>query len=402
MQSTDNDQSEACRLAETCLRCFISHQTVQVCTNLAARYGRGYGISLAELLPWVLDNQGLDKTWRSHCSAKPGLASQILSKYNPTYGSLTNWTIRLVLQDHHLNLFLVECGLYLISDWAILNNTQLEQLQDILSKRYLLTPLEVEQASILLKTYHNVYREARGKGKAKGKCLDPNEAQLRRMGDLLHQPLQHRLEPIEILEKLHNLANQLRHYQVHARGGTLTTEPIHQPEIQVKAETQAAGETDEAEQLQMQFLQAFQQEGIQSLDLALDQVIRHRIQKSRNVQQGDRFLLALKLLYCERQPMKQIAPQVGLSKQASVTNLLRLNDLRADVRRHMLKHLLSYVQKEAQNYTDPQTLDARLITTLDNLLENLMQEDARQTRTPKNYARKSLFAERLYLYLSQR
>jgi len=405
MTSTNYDQDTTCQLAETCLRCFISHQTVQVCVNLTAKYGKTYGVSLAELLPWVLDNEGLDQEWRSRRSSKPSLASTILATYDPAYGSLTTWTSRLVQQDHDLNQFLVECGLYLTSDWAILNDTNLEQLEEILLKCHLLTPCEVEQASLLLTTYHAVYREDRRNSNIKGKCADPDEAQLARMNKLLHQTTGKLFAAEDMLAKLHDLASQLRQYQTHARGGILTSESIHRPEIQVQAENHMINQTDEADQLQMEFLQAFQQEGLRSLDMAFKQVIDDRLKKCSSPSQGDRMLLALKLFYGQRQSMEEIAPQVGLKGQASVTNLLRLNHLRADVRRHMLKHLLGYVQKEAPSYTDAhhlQQLDTLLETILDALLEDLMQEDARQTKTPKEYGRRSLFAERLCQHLNQR
>jgi len=405
MQSTDVDQAMIGQLAVVCLRCFISHQTVQVCANLVAKYGKNYGFCLAELMPCVLDNWGLDQEWRSPHAIKPGLTNRILATYDPAYGSLTTWTIRLVQQDHDLNQCLVERGLYLLSDWALLNDANLEQLVEVLLKRHLLTPIEVEQASTLLTTYHAVYREDRRNSNIKGKCPDPNQVQLERMSTLIQQATGQQLSPDDILSKLRDLANQLRHDQTHARGGILLTESIHRSEIQAQVENRLTTEMDEADQLQMEFLQAFRREGIRSLDAALEQVISDRLQRCSSPQQGDRVLLALKLFYCQHQSMTEIAPQVGLSGQASVTNLLRLNHLRADVRRHMLKHLLRYVLKEAQNYTDLQRLqqlDEQLEAILDTLLENLMQEDVRRAKTPKHYSSTSVFAERLCQYLKQR
>lgn len=388
------------KLAEVCLRCLISHQTVQVCVNLVSRYGKIYGFRLSELLPWVLDNDGLTKEWRSRRFSNTSLSSRILSTYNPNYGRLTTWVNRLVQQDHGLNQFLIECGFYLTSDWAILNDTTLEQLQDILTECYLFTQSEVDEAIMLLRSYHAVYRENRRHSNLKGRCIVPNEDQLEQMNDWMKQSW----SPNDLLEKLHQLANQLRPYRTHVRGGALLTESMDLPEVQAQADSQTMNATDDLETLQVEFLQAYRQECLHSLDIALKQVIHDRVHRYKKPEKGDRFLRALKLFYCERQPMAKIAPQVGLSRQDNVTNLLQLKNLRADVRRHMLSHLLGYVLKEAPNYTDPQRLqqlDDRLEGILDSLLEDLMQEDAKGCQTPKNYGSASIFAERLCQYLEQ-
>lgn len=229
-----------------------------------------------------------------------------------------------------------------------MNDTTPEQVQDILTPFYLLTQTEVDEAITLLESYHAVYREDRRQSNLKGKCSAPSEIQLEWIGDLMGRSL----PPHDLLAKLHQLADQLRPYRTHARGGSPPTASIDLPEVQAQVDDHAMQAVDEAETLQAEFLQDYWEECLHSLDLALKQVIQDRVYHFRKPEQGDRFMRALKLFYCDRQPMAKIAPQVGLSRQDNVTNLLQLKNLRADVRRHMLSHLLSYVLKEAPNYTD--------------------------------------------------
>ncbi|EDX78320.1 hypothetical protein MC7420_8058 [Coleofasciculus chthonoplastes PCC 7420] len=64
-------------------------------------------------------------------------------------------------QHRELNRFLLEQGVYLISDWAILNDTTPNQLSRIYRDFHHLTDREIQQARILLRSYHSIYRRDR-------------------------------------------------------------------------------------------------------------------------------------------------------------------------------------------------------------------------------------------------
>ncbi|MEB3295230.1 MAG: hypothetical protein VKJ24_18910, partial [Synechococcales bacterium] len=143
-------------LAELSLRCFITSQIEQVCIQLELQFGELHGFRRNDLLPFVLDDDG-----RVDLSQYQPFSCHILNTFEPDRGSLTTWTIRLVKHHRELNQFLLECGVYLLSDWAILNDTTPRKLSRILSSFQPLTSIEIEQACQLLEAYHQVYRRDR-------------------------------------------------------------------------------------------------------------------------------------------------------------------------------------------------------------------------------------------------
>lgn len=81
--------------------------------------------------------------------------------------------MRLVKQHHELNAFLLEQGLCMLSDWAILNDTKPKKLRRVLTQFHHFTDPEVQQAVILLESYHAIYRRDRILQAQKGACPDP-------------------------------------------------------------------------------------------------------------------------------------------------------------------------------------------------------------------------------------
>ncbi|NJR66284.1 MAG: hypothetical protein HC772_14690, partial [Leptolyngbyaceae cyanobacterium CRU_2_3] len=109
-------------LAEVCMRCFISNQIDGICQRLAMQFGSRHGFTHHDLLPYVLDDV-VSVTRRSSSSYR-SLATKILDSYDPDKAGLSTWVHRLVRGQDELEQFLLEQGVYLISDWAILNDTQ--------------------------------------------------------------------------------------------------------------------------------------------------------------------------------------------------------------------------------------------------------------------------------------
>ncbi len=174
--STDTPMSTT---AELCLRCFISYQIVQTCTAIQTQFGNYYGFTLQDLLPYVLNDEG-------KIPADPQcLAMQLLQNFQPTLSSLATWTARTVKQDHGLNRVLVEHGLYLVSDWAILNDTKPAQLPAILTNFHRFSPAEIEHNVALLESYRRVYLPDRLKQRRR-QCAEPTPEQLARMSDCFH------------------------------------------------------------------------------------------------------------------------------------------------------------------------------------------------------------------------
>jgi hypothetical protein len=379
--------------AGLCLRCWISHTIIQICRSLVSQFGDTYKFSLPELLTYVLDDEGA-------LTPDPyiPMAIQVLRGYNPAIAALSTWTTRLVKQNHDLNRCLMEHGLYLVSDWAILNDTKPDQLKRIWIGVYNRTSEQAEQAALILESYRAIYLPDRIAKKSRGKCLDPTPDQLQRIAALLGSSV----SPDTVLSHLRQIAKQLRQYRLERYGSG--NQSFENPAIARAAEGKLI-QPDPEEKSQVEvFWQAYQTQFVTCLDAALERVVRDRVTKLKTEPKTNQFLTALKLFHCQRIAMKEIARQLGLPRQDSVTHLLKLKALRADVQLHMLTDLPRDVSTLAKAFVAPTRL-AQLGQAIQNALEEqvadmLIAED-KKNKTPKEYLQGSLFSERLCLYLDR-
>lgn len=389
-------------LAELCLRCFISRQILIACQSLVRQFGERHHFTIFDILPIVLTDDG-----KIAESFSQSVAHSILSKFRSDRGNLAAWTIRLVKDNRELGEFLLQQGVLRATDWGLLNSIQLEQLRRILKNYYRLRDAEIEQAYDLLESYKAVYVVDRAKQASKGRCLPPTQKQLERISHLIQQKTQQPISPNAVLTRLRQLADRLREYSIVARGGSLPTQSIdavggsHQFDEQ-RADTYERDERNQqAEREQMEFLEAYQQEFMQGLDLALQQVVRDRLNAYTTQEQCERYITVLKLFHCEQMSMSAISAQTGV---LAPVHLLRLRAFRADVRRLLIKHLKPFVLGQARNYRSPeqlQQLDQQLADLLGEQVDRLIEEEAKRTKTPKKYAGKSVFSERLCNYLDR-
>ncbi|HEY9735027.1 MAG TPA: hypothetical protein V6D06_02050, partial [Trichocoleus sp.] len=196
-------------LAQLSLRCFVSHQILRVCTQLANQFGDFYSFTRDDLLPLVLDDTG-----ETNHTYQP-FTLEILNSYDGAKARLSTWAAQLTRHHDELNRYLLGKGLYRASDWAILNDTTPEQLRRVLASYHGWGEAEIAAAQNLLAQYHQVYRQARLnqrlQGQRLGRCQPPTPQQLRQ---ILPQ-----LQPAESLARLKGLAAQLRQYRIHVRGG---------------------------------------------------------------------------------------------------------------------------------------------------------------------------------------
>lgn len=412
-QSTETDEHY---LAEICLRCYISHQIYQVCYDLGAKFGSSNGFTCQDLLPFVLDDEVLlatqtqqKKIASSSTSSKAyqSLATTVLQTFDPAKGSLNTWVNRYVKQHPELKRFLLQHGVYLVSDWALLNDTNPRQLQRILADMYRLTSIEIQQTCELLVSYHLVYREDRLQQRLVGAtlpCQPPTDEQLTRIANDLQTRTNRTLSAKTILSQLQAIALQLRRYRIAAQGGYVSSVAFDQPEIQPIVERSQTQDDEE----QVEFIKLYQNHFFQSLDQAISQVIDDfvsQLQRKRSsVEQS--FLTALHLFHCQGQSMTQIAPQIGLKKQYEVTRLLKLNELRADIRHQLLVMLRDRILDIAKQFTDSerlQSLDRQVELILDEQISSIIQEAESEVKSPiRNQPLRSLLARRLCHYLNSR
>ncbi|OKH29773.1 hypothetical protein NIES2119_32005 [[Phormidium ambiguum] IAM M-71] len=338
--------------AELCLRCFISSVIEQVCIQLEINFGNNYGFTRRELFPLVL-NDVIELSSKQQQRSYTSVACEILQSYNPERGNLSTWTSKLVKQHRELKAFLIEHGIYLVTDWAILNDTNSEQLQRIFQEFHHLSESEIKLAAVLLKSYHLVYRRdrrtARKSGK-QGQCLPPTTEQLQQISQQFHLKCNLELKPSEIMSRLQNIAKLLREYRIYIRSGVYKTESLDAPIVGsenaytlVEKIPNPDSKNDEEEQ--NEFLQFYRKEFTNSLDLALKTIINHRLNslEKQNNSLINQYTTALHLYHCQRQNMTEIARQIGLQAQYQVTRLLKLKQLRTEVRQLMLKNLLASV-----------------------------------------------------------
>ncbi|KAM3100113.1 hypothetical protein ACKFKF_13005 [Phormidesmis sp. 146-12] len=382
------------QLAALSLRCFISHQIVQTCTSLVNQFGDFYHFELADLLPLVLDDEG------DVASTYPSLAQQTLRTFKPGSSSLSTWVSRLVRQHRELNQLLLEHGLYLISDWAILNDTPIDRLRRILNEFFPLTPTEIEQACHLLESYRAIYLPEHTHSR---QCQPPTQDQLQRMSDRFQQRAGSRILPNSYLSLLQSLAKRLRQHRITVRTRRPSTQPIDDLDAQVDYQATNQDETGDPA-AQNRFLLKYRQAFESALDNALQTVVQDRIQKAKKPEKRDRFQKALRLFHCQHLTMSAIAVEVGLPRQDSVTHLLKLKDFRADVKNLMLcqlKHTVIDIAMRYKTCDDLITLSAEIEAALDEQIEALIEAEAKRSKSPKGYLTDSVFSKRLCLYLDE-
>ena len=397
-------QTDQVAIAQLCLRCFVSHQIDQVCRDLSLKFGSKNGFTYQDVLPFVLDDDG--RPWRE--SAYRSLSQMVLRSFDPNKASLGTWVSLQVKQHPELKRFLLEHGVYLVSDWAILNDTTPKQLQRILSEVYQLTEVEIQTTGELLKSFHAVYREDRLQQRLSGArqlCQPPTLEQLNRIAKDLENRTQTRMNSETVLRQLNAIAAKLRRYRISAKGGTVETVSLDQPELSpVVDRAQPAPEETE----HMEFLQFYRSQFMECLDAAIAEVIPNMItqlQRKRNPS-NHAFVSAMHLFHCQGQAMGEIAPQVGLKKQYEVTRLLKLNDLRTDIRQRSLSLLRDRVIDQAKLYADRDRLhqlETQVDLVLNEQIESVIAEAEAEAKSPiRNQPLKSLLARRICLYLDSR
>lgn len=373
--------SEDAPIAQLCLRCWLSHQIMLTCSQLAHSFGETYSFQAADLWPLVLDDDGkVPATY-------PSFATKILASYNPDRAALSTWVTRLTKNHRDLNNFLLGQGLYRATPWAILNDTKTAQLPRFLPH---LSQSELDIARQLLEAYHRVYRQDRiAQQTSRGqRCSTPTDEQL------------HRIDPSQppnlVLSQLHDLAEQLRQSRVAARGG-----PPPSQSLDANNYTEpAAPTTDETEQTQNRFLQQYRRDFLNTLGKAIQITVKGYTAhyQKRKPPQGKVYRQALALFHCQGRSMGEIAKTLGLTNQVKVTRLLNLKKFRTEVCIYWLNQLRERVQTDALEHLSADELDTiadQLEQILSEETEAVMAAAASEAQIPKNRTANSVFARQL-------
>ncbi|MEM7553090.1 MAG: hypothetical protein AAF378_03160 [Cyanobacteria bacterium P01_A01_bin.84] len=419
IELSHDNSSQTSLLAKRCLLCFISWQIEQVCLQLVRRFGEFHGFTHQDLLPYVLDDDGsLQPSNAYECVSR-----EILQTFNPEKSNLSTWTSRKVRQNYDLNKFLLGQGLHLISDWAILNDTKPQQLPRILGEYHSLTTGEIETAQHLLIAYHTIYRTERLQqrtGKNKGRCNTPTTEQLEKMSKILEKELEGKktshFVKEKLLRQLQSLADKLREYRIYVRGGSFSTTSL---DAQLYEDTTLLDnlsttssnsfsnnlntEVDESQD----FLESYRLQMSNCLEKALNEVTESRFKKlkKKDINKANSFLKALHLFHCQRLSMSEIAKQLGLRAQDTVTRLLKLKVFRADVARETLINLKTAVKEIAKNYSTPErlvNLENQINQVLDQQVNQVISQAESEAASIKSYVEISTFSEKLCKQLEKR
>ena len=396
--------------AELSLRCWLSHLIAAVCTQLAGRFGQRYGFTTTDLLPLVLDDDGttVTSTVASPDSTSPYTfySLTILKRYQPGKGSLGAWATRLIKNAPEINRFFMEQELYLITPWAILNDTKVDQLSRFLPH---LSQGELKAAEQLLKTYHRVYRGDRLKKRfksgikkptpsAKQRCTNPTDEQLQRINS--------QEAPNVVFQQLYDLADQLREARIARRLGTIpkawivrTGDNVSQHIDNLPA-PESALEDDDDDNAPEQFMDRYRENFRATLDQSIAHVVQGHIDRhqKRKPLKGQLYRDALELFHCQGYSMGAIAQHLKMTNQVAVTRLLKLRQLRREVGIHWLQRIKQTVLDDLVHQLSADHLN-RISDQLEQVLQEeiagVEQEAAAEAQIPKNRTTNSLFARRL-------
>ena len=377
-------------IAGLSLRCFISHCIYNTCRHLAQQFGQHYGFHTTDLLPYVLDDNGrLSNPYRP-------FSLDILERYHPGKAKLNTWTIHLTKNHRSLNDFLLEQGLYRISNWAILNDTTGSQLDHVFQTFKQLTEVERQAAKTQQPQYHQVYRRDRRLSlqtrRQGARCQPPTQEQLQEIGT--HQP------PEKVLAQLEDMATKLRHYRIYRRSGHMQTlgnvvflDELDNFSVERYVSTESSSDADDDQQA---FYQQYQS-GLEScLQQAIHQALQQRIaslQKCSRLK-AQAYMEAIRLFHQEGMSMgaiairltQQFSPHLSFNNQVQITRLLKLKDLRTQIRQLTLDNTTRFVYKAAGQHTSAQRLSElkpAIETILTQTIDQIIGEAAAEAQSPQ-------------------
>jgi len=385
-------------IAEICLRCIISEQIKQICVKLECDFGKNHQFNRYDLLPYVL-NDSLNS--RKQTQTQSSTATRILQDFDPEKASLSTWTTRLVRYEPNLTQFLLERGVYLITDWAILNDTNPQQLHRILKEFHHLNDEMINPAISLLKAYHAIYRQERLAGRKVGsrsKCVSPTSEQLRKIAQVMGLSL----TPEEILTQLQDLAAQIRERRVSVKTKKFGEDSLSDTDIQSQVEKQQLVELfDDSEKEVVEFLHRYDQQFLNCLEKAIASVVTQWLNKQKPPKK-QQFFEALKLFHCQGLSMSAIASVIGLQQQFQVSRLMQLKNFRSDIQQRMLQELRKQVIELATIYREPEKLiqqEEQINIALSEQIYAVFKSAETEASMAKDQPFKSIFSQYLCLYL---
>jgi hypothetical protein len=411
--------------AGLCLRCYISYFIKEACIQLVSQFGSNNRFTVPDVLPFVLNDDGrtllilddarsqliVDSVGEFRKSSYSFFTVEILQRFEPTLHSnscLSSWTYYQTRQNQELKKFLLECGLVLLSDWALLNRARPEQLER----------LGHQEECDLVEVFHAVYRRDRRKPRplGTGKCSDPTKDQLNEMLSRLQERGANIYSSETLIQSLKRVAKLLRDYEIWGYTGTPPTKSLELRDrttgdiISIEFPDEPINNLDEIEYQEWQEFctQQFQACLQQSIEQGVCEHVDMLRQRPRYAPLASQVKPGLQLLYCQGMSQEAIARQLGLTNQTQVSRVLDPKTLLNRVRFLTVEKLFNSVSEQAKNLgltkipPDPDYL-SNLMQQIEAFVdEEVFQQAATETRNAKNRSMSSLYAQHLCHYLKHK
>lgn len=402
--------------AGLCLRCYISYPILKVCKKIDYLFSGGKQFTYRDLLPFVLDDDGKSLIFIDRDTKKLFFTDNNGELKDPTYQffsakilqsfrsesqirmSLDNWAYLQTKQNPQIKNFISEFGFRHLSDWALLNRVRRKQLEN----------LSIRDRNVV-EAFHMVYRRDRVKQRQTGirKCPDPSREQLQEMLIHLKNKESHIYTTKDLIIFLHQIAIQLRQYDIWNSREPLET---YNPEIQsYTVRTDLAGSSlDIEEEEDKEFMGFLHKQLNLTLANAIKEEINNRIyqlQKSKNYAIfANQYLQGLKLYYCHNLSLREIAPKLNMKSWDRARRVLNPGKLLSDVRSFTIKEIIGEILHQVKEKKFPISLSSP--EYLENLAievecfadTEIFKEAAEEIRAGKNRTMNSLYAQQLRVY----
>jgi hypothetical protein len=208
-----NSQDQPDPLPLLCLRCRLSNPLHQWIQGMQRQHGQQHPLEPAAMAAYLLDDDGslqlsLEKQRQPFtyaviaASTAPNLhpfTAEVLRSWDPKRASLSHWGRERARSHVPLKAYFRECGLLLISEWALLADTSPTRVRGVWMS-FGTAGFSAEQAVALHARYLPLYREAKlqyrqSRGKASG--WEPDDAFLQQLApDQSTRATQSQLEAI--------------------------------------------------------------------------------------------------------------------------------------------------------------------------------------------------------------
>lgn len=193
------------------LRCRSSWPLEEAVRGFHRDYHRAYGLELAEMASYALDDVGHRYPYAENGDSRPGripLPVQVVRSWDPGQSALPHWARRCLQYRNDFKYYLKEQGLLLIGAWALLADSSAKQVREALERSIGKTTLTVEGAVDLHRRYLPLYKAAKLQHRSRGggqRGWQPDDAFLHQLEP--HQPA---ADTRRILEEISTALRQMR------------------------------------------------------------------------------------------------------------------------------------------------------------------------------------------------